>query len=619
MKRRKSSLPVRIYTYGCRLPTVGGDLVNQQLLLAHHYYNKLIEIERRRRKKVRDAQSASSQAVSQAEAAIAIYEEEIAKALSDINGKKAHARSSKVDISTEQALLDNLRALKKKRIDELKVAKKEARTSELLAIFKTIDQEALAEIREARGKCGVYWGTYLMVEKAVEAARRNREDPEFHRLAVVPNREGPIEVGHGRVGVQLMNGASVSEIVGDKDTRLQIDSPAPNKMSTVRIRVGTVEGSRSPIFAEFPFRFHRPLPADGIIKWAWIHKSLKGRWVDWKLQISVESASFEKPRRSVSDGGAVALDIGWRVRPGEGANQLRVAYWYDDQGNHGELVLPSDDQVRIDAKGRNRRPVGIRGRLDHADSLRSIEDRNFDAIRAELITWKNQSELPVWLSQALEWLASWRSPGKLGRVVDQWKNQRFIGDEVIFERLTGWWRQHRHLYDWESCERDRALGARKNLYRQWAAQLTQKYAVIVLEDFDLSEVAELQAPDSSKSNLPHPVRRNRTVASCSEFVGALKSAAPGNGCSVELVPCMDTTATCSKCGNVERFDHVPLLHTCEWCGGESGPRDQDRNAAENLLAIWAGKQGRSRIESQLLEKREDLPDPLTMPAQGGVP
>jgi hypothetical protein len=623
MKRRTSTAPIRIYTYGCRLPTQGVELVEQQLLLAHRYYNKLIEIERDRRKKTRVAQSASSEDVIHAESALAIYETEIVGVLDTIKAKKGAARAAKVEAAEERAVLVVLRDMKRKTIDVLRVAKLAARTPELLAEFATIQEVANAEVRDARSKCGVYWGTYLLVEQAVQAARKNREDPEFRRFESVPNRQGQLTIARGRVGVELIHGAPAATIMAGTDTRLQIhmeksDSKRGQTMARVKIRVGTAEDKRSPIFAEFPFRMHRPLPADGVVKWAWISKSIKGRWVDWSLQVVVEAASLHWQVRQPSNGGVVAFDIGWRIRPHEVANELRVAYWHDDQGNHGELVLPSDDRVRVDSRGRKHRPESIRGRLDHATSLRSIEDKNFDAIRSELVVWKTGHDLPEWFANALEWLHMWKAPRKLGAVIDQWRSNRFSGDDEMFAKVEMWWKQHRHLYDWESCERDRALNSRKNIFRQWAAQFTRKYAVVVLEDNFLAEVAKLQAPDSMKTDMPQLTRRNRTVAACSEFVLALKNAAPGNGCAVDVEPCEDTTAMCARCGYVERFDHRPLTHTCERCGDVSGPADQDRTAAENLLAAYVGKTSCSQSASEDDNITGDSDGSLAIPAQEGV-
>lgn len=588
MKRKTSNLPTRIYTYGCRLPTANGDLVEQQILLAHRYYNKLIEIERRRREKVRSIQREAAPGIVEHEQAAETLDEEIAQILAGIKARKAEGRTAKVEVSADRVRLSELRVQRKEHYAQAKAARSAAKTPEVLERMRAAGAVAAADVREARANCGVYWGTYLTVEAAVEAAKKSPTDPEFRRW-----RDGA-----GRVAVQIQNGIPVAEAFGG-DTRIQLDPPAPNRMSKVRLRIGT-NPDRSPIFAECPFRYHRPMPADARIKWAWISKSLKGRWVNWDLQIVLEAGSFTGAPRQPSDGGVVAIDIGWRLRPG---CDLRVGYWLDDQGKSGELLMPAD----------------LKQRLEHADSLRGIQDRAFDAIKARLLAWREGRELAAELAAALEFLPQWKSAKQLGAVVDEWRAKQWPDQDIIPE-LAAWWKQHRHLYDWEQCERDRALAARKNLYREWAAKFTRQYAVVVLEDFDLRQVAEKPAADAAKPALPKPARHQRQETAPSEFVGALKSAAPGNRCAIAEVECAYTTQRCSRCGHVKPFDAAALIKpACERCGdARSQPIDQDREAAANLLAAWVGKSSRSQTAPEEPKIVGPHSGAVEMPAQEAV-
>lgn len=564
MKRKTSTAPTRIYTYGCRLPTKGADLVESQLKLARVYYNKLLEIEIAQRKAIQDAMAA----VADVDAALVVVSELKAQVEAEqtiIKAAKAAARSGAVDVHAQRARIRELMPQLRAAREVLKAAKDASKTPEMLARFAAIREEANAAVRAARASCGVYWGTYLLVEQAIEAARKSKTDLKFRRWD-----------GCGRVGVELMKGLPVPAVFG-QDTRLQID-PLPTTgskrgqtMTRVRIRVGSDE-KKEPVWAEFPFRMHRPLPADGVIKWAWIHRTFKGRWVNWDLQIVVEAPSFARSARPASDGGVVALDIGWRKRAGAKADaaDLRVGYWYDDQGNH--------DEIRLDAD--------IRRRLDFANKLRATQDSNFNEAKTALLAWLDESprELPEQLAAALAYIVKWKSAKRLGATVKVWRENRIAGDEAIFERLDTWWKQHRHLYDWESSQRDRTLGCRKDFYRNIAARMTRRYAVIVIEDLDLRELIKKAAPESEKENAPTPVQHNRVIAAPSKLREAIKSAAPGNGCRVvELDPAY-TTIQCNRCGRREKWDAAAnLSHTCE-CGHTW---DQDYNAAVNLLAMYA--------------------------------
>ncbi len=589
MKRKTNTAPTRIYSYGCRLPTANGELVEQQILLAHRYYNKLVEIERRRRDAIAQAQQAASPELVSNLAEVDAIDGQITALVSAIAAKRAATRSAKVGATEEKAAIAALKSRRRECWAAVKVAKESLKTPEMIEKFRAIGEVAYAEVRAARAECGVYWGTYLTVEAAVEAAKKSPAPPAFKRW----------DGRGGKVAVQMQGGISVAEAFAG-DTRLQIVPPAPNRMSKVRIRVGTADDKRSPIFAEFPFRYHRDLPKDAKIKWAWIVKSMKGRWVNWDLQIVIEAESLRRDARPPSDGGVVAIDLGWRLRPGR---DLRVGYWIDDRGQHGELLMPED----------------IRMRLDHADSIRAIADRTFNAERVRLAEWAKERTLPEWMVEPFKFLPLWKSPRRMSELFAQWKENRFDGDSDGFAGLEAWRKQDCHLRDWEACERDRALGTRRDLYRRWAADLSRRYAVVVLEDFDMREVAKLEATDSDRKDLPAPTRRNRTVAACSEFVGALKNAAANNGCTVELVESAYTTAKCSNCGHVQNFDHTKLFRLCERCGGASGPIDQDREAAANLLESWAKKGSRSQTDVKPSGSTGPEAGALEMPAQGALP
>jgi hypothetical protein len=572
-KRKTSPWPTKIYSYGCRLCSdADRDYIVAQLRLARIYQNKLVEIELRRREGVR-AVMAEVGDITTAQADVDRLNNEIETARSTIKRLKAHK-----DPAARKATLPERKMLATK-IEDLIVERKAAslrlkevkiacKTPALVARFQALGECAKAEVRAARAAIvdqGLYWGTYLLVEKAFEAAAKSKTDPKFRRWD-----------GSGRVGVELMGGLPIAKVMDGDGLHLQIHmrptgSKRGSTMAEVKIRLGsTGPGGRTPVWVTFPFRLHRPLPADGVIKWAWIHRSFKGRWVNWDLQIVVEAPSFLREPRRVSDGGVAAIDIGWRLRPG---NDLRVGYWLDDQGNHGELLMPAE----------------IKQRLDHAESLRSTQDQNFNAAKTNLLKWLETNTLPESLEAAAAYLPLWKSARRLGHLVNEWEK---IGDVPC--DLIAWWKQHRHLYDWESCERDRAMNKRRDIYRIWAAEFSRKYAVLAIEKFNKSEVAKRSPPEKADRDLPKKARHQRHQTAPSTFVQALKSAAPGNGCKVEELPSPYTTMTCSRCGHVQDFDRKNLFKLCEGCGDDARPIDQDLEAARNLLALWSQNSDRSQ-------------------------
>lgn len=80
---------------------------------------------------------------------------------------------------------------------------------------------------------------------------------------------------------------------------------------------------------------HRPLPLNAKVKqFALVGKKVNPFGWQWELQIILESPPAELPAADESKW--IAIDLGWRVRE----DGLRVAYWLDYTGAHGEIVLP---------------------------------------------------------------------------------------------------------------------------------------------------------------------------------------------------------------------------------------------------------------------------------------
>src|SRR5690242_6800937 len=80
-KRKTSDVPTRVLTFGCLPPDVGRAEFDEQLILAHRYRNKLIEIERARRAKFRDIRAKWAPGLAELEADLVALNERIGNAL----------------------------------------------------------------------------------------------------------------------------------------------------------------------------------------------------------------------------------------------------------------------------------------------------------------------------------------------------------------------------------------------------------------------------------------------------------------------------------------------------------------------------------------------------------
>lgn len=546
-------MPTLVYEYGLLPPVSGADIVDQQIRLAHKYRNRLTEIELQRRQAIRTALSSYPE-VADLEQKASELETRLEEMRTAIRQARKAARR-RVDTSALDAEAKQIRTELKKVRDALREAKRAvAQDESVQAAIREANETAAQAVKQARAESGLYWGTYLMVEKAMDRARKAMADPRFQPFK-----------GSGRIGVQLQGGLPCEAVFGS-DSRLQVD-PVPEEAWTspvrgvrrrlsrtkLRIRVGS-EG-RSPLWAEFPMIMHRPLPAGSLIKWAWVIRDRIATHYRWRVQFVVDVPDAPKQ----VDGLAVGLDVGWR-RVDAG---LRVAYWHGEDGDHGELVLPND----------------FLAQLRKVDDLRSIRDKHFDEIRSILTGWLAVNPHPDWLREHTRGLIHWRSTNRMAALVLEWRDRRFDGDEEIFAALEAWRKRDRHLYDWEGFQRKKVLRRRREIYRTFAAQLSTRYKHFILEDFDLRAVAQRGAPESPNNH--GGFRVYRAAAAISSLRQILMHAFAQRGGQAHAVDACNTTMTCHSCGSMEAIDGAAQVwHTCSQCGTLW---DQDHNAAINLL------------------------------------
>lgn len=465
---------------------------------------------------------------------------------------------------------------------------------------KPVNDRANARVREARGRCGVYWGTYLCIEDAVQRAAKMSCVVPARKEGTCPRCKQPFAVGdlitlhstkhlllscakcgngvkyrrweeQGLVAVELMGGMTVAELTSGEDTRVRLmpstrrprPGCAPNeKWRDLWLRVGS-EG-RAPVWAVFPIVYHREIPAGARIKWVRLCTHRCGTHAQWSAQFVLE-APEETWALPPPTKGAVAVDVGWRDF---GPDGLRVATWVDDAGAQGELRLPREMLDR-DAK---------------VSDLRAIRDKNFLAVQDELLIERRvrSAGWPLWLCDATKTLYQWQSPARLAALVVRWRTQRWAGDEALFDRLEAWRRQDKHLLEWESHQREAILRQRREIYRLFARKLAQ-YRRVTVEWLALDKMAEV--PSDPEERLARNSRSRRFDAGLSYLLGyAADAVHRAGGDFVEVDPRM-TTQWCYEGDHEERFDAAAaVMHTCS-CGRTW---DQDVNAARNLLSPPAG-------------------------------
>ena len=560
---KKPVSPTRVYAYYAKPP----DRRDEALVAirkAHTYYNKLVEIDRER--------------WGSRTALVDVHVEDLLHAEKDLaqrhkakNAEIKADRSKRRSRKTDPVLAEQLKSLEQGHREARKLLNK--RRKELRLVMKDelseIDAEADSKVRAARNICDVYWGTYLLREKAIQQAKKDCMNPV--KCAKARKPLGPPKfksyTGEGDVGVQLQGGLSVEDLFGFKDTRLRMRMTSP-KFAEVWMRTGS-EG-RAPIWTIMSIRLHRPLPEGGIIKWARLFRTVTANKEKWSFQFTVSDPTVQVPVRI--DKTKVGIDLGWRLKKD---GSLRIAYLSD----HVEVVLPTD----------------IKKKFEHAEEIRSLRDKEFNLAIEKLqnvktslpndprsgLDLRSGEELPSlrrWASTS----SQWRRKGKLVRLIRAWESEAPECEPHTLSFLQEWAKQDLHLWQWEAFERKKASRQRREFYRLKADQICQQYATIKLENLDVSDLARLPTNGAKDSVLPQIARRNRVMAGVSKFTDALMMMAAKHGTSIQKVKVQNTTRECSHCGYVNRWkDQSELVLICGGCGVSW---DQDQNAADVIVA-----------------------------------
>jgi hypothetical protein len=676
IRKKTSTVPTRIYSFRCLPPETEAKRVEDQYWLAHQFRNALVEIERRLRDGLRDAQLADLEIgpvlrlYEDANAGVEDTYDDLRAAKSGVAEPDLEPHCERLDAAKELRALFASDLHEKKRtwgerlenkllahpeigpmLIRLKDAEIRLKAAEITkedrdrikaelhaakrVLFATPhaseDQDLAlavgyqrardqAEVERKRAQRDfiarhLCTGTYDRVKNAIkQAVKSTKRSLHFERYD-----------GTGSIGLQLIGGMTVSELHSCDDTRLRLEPlpadywqlPRNRRRHAARVngwlRVGS-NPDRTPIFAKFPVTFHRPLPKDASIKWAYVVRKRIGRHYEWRFQLTIESETFRTPHQAVGEG-ACAIDLGWRrLFDGEG-NQtgLRAGYVIDDQGREREILVPEKLWRGCAPKPGSVEDLG--GTMGKVDQLAKTRSENMDAVRDALVAWLAGRTPPEWMAERIAGLAQWRSPRKLQALIDAWtgidwdawrtaraagtrcnpsdfgsKTNRSSDDSKILTALQEWARHDRHLQNWQEHLRQRLIAHRRETWRVLATELARTYAVILIEDGS-NRNATMKLPDIDGWERPDPEdgdpsdgreqRRMSRLAAVGELRGEIAKAAAKTGARVEVEETVNSTRECAWCSNVESFDAAATIkHTCSSC---ARTWDQDANACRNLL------------------------------------
>jgi len=490
---------------------------------------------------------------------------------------------------------------------------------DLMKRLKEVERRCHEKNTLARNNSGCFSGTYQAVDSAVKDAIRKSYRPR------IPKYEHT-----GKIGIQLTKGINTKgEVVKGLpvssvfDTRQKFSLELlPNHkvygaagkkikvMARARIRV------KRNVCVEALVVLHRPLPEDGLIKWAYLEVKKDGLRTRYELRLVIEFTPQPKPRTN-SKLPLLAINLGYRSMDD---GTIRLATTWDGE-NIGGITLPAH----------------IKEDEDLSRRLESYAGKHFTYVKKELSKWKgkNKKDLPEDLKDFLQFSGQWRAHGKLAkatrmmvnafvpearetikRLWHEWRVERLSTGEGVFRVprkgscrkdwekedlfdswpfLEAWFQKHGvrsrdarfALYlEWWRIKDDHLIGLSKHLrtryklrireiIRMQVARWRESYEVVASNEWDMRKTAKKPKPENdTRTHQEKAANSVRQISGPGAVTASLKESFKGRliktnskdiskthfGCNGEGVG-VDVDRYCGKCGRTYDQDVNAVLHT----------------------------------------------------------
>jgi len=560
----KNSNPCKRYTYGAKEPVQNKGSAFDQFWYANQYRNDMVRAEQNRREQFRFARASLNSEIHELETKIAVLVNEQKGIREQIKkDNQLQRRKTKAD-QTTSSKLSILKTDIKILSDKLKTIKKSMKNDPALKkSSKEIDELHNEETTIIYNKWiskGAHWGTLGPIRQIMLGPTQKKalESPRFHRY------QG---IGSLSIQIQKQQPLSVQRLFTGTDTRVQVTK------EVVKVHTGVEKeryylhfrvNCKQNTWVKIPFAYHRPLPTNADIKYVEICCYNCGTHKKWEVQFIVSQTSWDTITPDTT--GRVTIDVGHRKVP----DGLQIAVWQGSDGKSGSIIIPNDRMAR----------------WVKVEDLQSIRAENFNAILNNFKTWLEEKQMveqlmsasgliPDWLIEKTKHMSKWTSQSqkKLAIIVNHWRDNRFAGDEIVFDWLESWRKQDKHLYDWQEAQRQQNIRWRDYFFRQEILNLRKSYAKIGIEDVDWSELQKKRAPEE----LDVINNTNRNIASKGRFLQLVQE----TGAYVKL-NAKNSSKQCNACKGICNLDGSQM-HTCEHCGNYW---DRDINACINLMNNW---------------------------------
>lgn len=550
MKRQKpyDGSVSRVYSYGCLAPTSGAEAIFAESQRQHDLWDQLVDLWHATQRRQIDAARADDPELARVDDEISALSADIDGLVKERRGLRAKSRKAVDTPEIDARILARVEARRPLYVDrtERMSAWKKANKGAVSALW----DEFNAAKKEARQNSPAWWHNYNRVLSAFDIATKRAAPRRRDRR----RRDGvicwQIQKTEGDVG------ARIDYLLSGRFAALRFERVDDRKY-TLRMRVGAGDGGAHPE-STIPVIVHRLPPSGARIKAVQLTWRPIGTRLQWQLALTLvmpDDAAKCHPSRS-----AVGIDLGWRD---EGDGRLLIATCSDGERVH----LPPRITRQWD-KVRDLESILSRHTIELAQSWFGRLDELPDELRLPLVGWRpGRSDSHVYSTALAAHIRS--MPDR----------------QTIPPGFARWYERYRHLTEWRDHQEAKVQRCRREFYRLAARAIAANHAVIVLEDFDLSEVARVKkiAPGKKANPLTQHSRRNRQQVALSHFRKELTEQARKAGARIELVEPAYTTRECSACGaRMDMPDPMMRRLSCE-CGAQ---HDCDENAAVNILERW---------------------------------
>lgn len=541
---------MRTYRYGCPASADFDIVAMEQLRLANHLWNALVEIERGHEDAVA-AIWATRPEVAEAQASVDAAAAEVTRITERIKAVRVRDQSTKPRREDRAELAAAKRT--KKEAKARRGTLKTAALADLRPDFAKAKAERAAAIKAATRNFaarGLHWGTYNDVCRrrfpgAVSLVKEQRKRGEpaelrFHRFD-----------GSGTLTAQVMwqSGDPIT-------TPALLASPDGKRRGAVSLSPWTDPEHKRPRGAErhgelrvriasghhltLPVVLHRMMPADAEVK----EVKVTRRMIAGQSRVSVAIVCRLPAPEARTSGAVVDVDFGWASGgAGTGLRLARISSGLTPlpppPASITELVTGGDwHEVWVPAAWRDLagRPDSIRA---HRDELfNTARDAAVAALREDVgvsravnesreATWRDSGRAGAPPEVTAGVVTRWRSPGKLVNLARSWP-----GDHPLAAELEAWRSRDRHLWEFEAHERDQVLARRRDAYRKVAAWIAGAARLIVIKELDVAAVRRKPPVEQDDSHEARGGRRNAQFAAPGELRAVIEGAAKARGVRV---------------------------------------------------------------------------------------